>query len=280
MYVADPIHLRSWRAELSLRYEQRGLRTVLAERRHDGPLVVQKALYPEGDAVCHSIVVHPPAGIAGGDELHLNLHAASGAHAMLTTPGATKWYRSAGASAQQQVNVNVASGACIEWLPQEAIVFNHARARNVVDVQLAGDATYIGWDVLCLGRAGSGERFADGAYQSRARIARDGKPVWFENGHIAGECTLRDSSVGFGGATVCATLLAASPRVDGSHVTACRSVDASVGRTGITKLPGLLVARYLGDSGEAARHYLTQLWQVLRPALLGRDVVLPRIWST
>ncbi len=253
---------------------------MLATRRHDGPLVVQKALYPEGGAVCHSIIVHPPAGIAGGDELQLYVNADEGAHATLTTPGATKWYRSSGAWARQHVNITVAGGACVEWLPQEAIVYDRARARNAVAVQLAGDATYIGWDVLCLGRAGSGERFAEGAYHARTHIARDGKPVWFEQSRIEGGGVLRDSPTGMGGATVCATLLAATTRLDSSHVKTCRAVPAQQARTAVTLLPGLLIARYLGDSGECARHYFTQLWRVLRPALTGRDVVLPRIWST
>src|SRR6186997_1982361 len=126
MRVADPIHLRAWRAELALGYERRGPRTVLATRRHDGPLVVQKALYPEGDAVCHGIIVHPPAGIAGGDELDLQARVGAGAQALLTTPGATKWYRSAGALASSHIRWTVDADAALEWLPQETIVFSGA----------------------------------------------------------------------------------------------------------------------------------------------------------
>src|SRR5262245_42061215 len=107
MLLADPIVATPWRAELALRYESRAGRTILAGRRHDGPLVFQKPLYPEGDAVCHGIVVHPPAGIAGGDELHLQADVGGG-HALLTTPGATKWYRSAGPLATSDVRWSIA----------------------------------------------------------------------------------------------------------------------------------------------------------------------------
>src|SRR5688572_29619963 len=124
--LAETVDVRCWRAELELRYERRGARSVLASRRHDGPLVVQKPLYPEGDAVCHTLVVHPPAGIAGGDELSLDVRAEDAAHALLTTPGAAKWYRSAGPWAHQQVKLSAGKGACIEWLPQEAILFDRS----------------------------------------------------------------------------------------------------------------------------------------------------------
>src|SRR5262245_11582405 len=121
MRVADPVHLQSWRAELALSFEHRAGRTVLAARRHTGPLVVQKPLYPEGAGVCHAIVVHPPAGIAGGDELEISADAAPRAHALLTTPGAGRWYRSAGPWARQALAFEVGDGACVEWLPQETI---------------------------------------------------------------------------------------------------------------------------------------------------------------
>src|SRR5712664_2890683 len=120
MQLADPL-AEAWRAQLHLRFARAGNKTVLLERTSDGPLVVQKPLYPEGEAVCHAIVVHPPGGIAGGDELDLRVSAATGSHALLTTPGAGKWYRSAGPLARQSLQFDV-SGT-LEWLPRETIVF-------------------------------------------------------------------------------------------------------------------------------------------------------------
>ena len=158
MQLAEPV-AAPWKAELALRFERADDRTVLAARRHDGPLVVQKPLYPEGGAVCHAIVIHPPAGIAGGDELALEARAGAGAHALLTTPGAGKWYRSAGPWARQRLDFEVGPGALLEWLPQETIVFDGALASLASEVRLEGDARYLGWEILCLGRTGSGERF-------------------------------------------------------------------------------------------------------------------------
>jgi len=279
MGVADPVDLRSWRAELALRYELRDGRTVLTQRRHEGPLVVQKPLYPEGDAVCHTIVVHPPGGIAGGDELHVHAHAGPSAHVLLTTPAAGKWYRSTGPWAQQRVVLKVESAARVEWLPQETILFDRARADIETHVDLAPDAIFIGWDTLCLGRAGSGERYMDGECRLHTRVTRAGKLLWFERALIAAGGLFCNSPIGLDGRTVCGTLLAVGPNV-GGIMSACRAERAAVGATGVTQVPGLLVARYLGDSSEAARTYFQRLWKHIRPALTGRAAHEPRIWKT
>ena len=279
MQLADPVHVRSWRATLDLVYERRADRTVLASRRHDGPLVVQKPLYPEGDAVCHTIVVHPPGGIAGGDELGIAATIGSGAHALLTTPAAGKWYRSAGPWARQRVAIAVESQACAEWLPQETIVFDGALADMSVDIALDDDASYIGWDVICLGRTASGETYDNGASRFSTRISRDGTPLWFERATLDAGGLLAGSKAGLAGHSVFGTMIAtgAIPR---DLLDACRAERAAEGGHGITCPPGLFVARYLGDSSESARHYFQRLWRHVRPAIVGRDAHTPRIWST
>src|SRR6185369_3777298 len=155
MRVAEPL-VSSWKASLTLGFSFLEHKTVLSEKRHEGPLVVQKALYPEGPDICHAIVVHPPGGIAGGDELRLQARTAAGASALLTTPGATKWYRSAGPRATQSITFDVRGQ--LEWLPQETIVFDGALAETEIEADLAAAAGLIGWDIVCLGRTGSGER--------------------------------------------------------------------------------------------------------------------------
>lgn len=276
MQLEEPITAAGWRAELALGFERRGERTVLAQRRHEGPLVVQKPLYPEGGAVCHAIVVHPPGGIAGGDELRLEVAAGENAAALLTTPGASKWYRSAGPLAKQSLSFDV-RGA-LEWLPQEAIVFDGALADLSTEIRLAGEASCIAWEVLCLGRTGSGERFQRGACRLSTEVRRDGKLLWLERGRIEGGGALLESAAGFGGRTVLGTMLAAAPGLTTAIVNQCRKVAPEP--VAITLLPGVLVARYLGDSSEEAKHSFGRIWAVLRPALLAREAVEPRIWRT
>jgi len=269
-----------WLGELSLGYERRGGRTVLYRRIHHGPLVVQKPLYPEGDAVCQNIVVHPPAGIVGGDRLGLDVTVDAGAQAQLTTPGATKWYRSAGAVAEQRLGFALGSNALLEWLPQESIVFDGAIAELGMRVVLRGDAVFMGWEIVCLGRRHAGEAFRRGRMRQEIVVVRDGARQWIERSVIAGDAPLLNARVGLNGEPVFGTFLAAAPQVPDLLIAACREVGCEDGEVAVTRLPGLLVARYRGASAEAARQYFATLWGRARPALTGREAVTPRIWNT
>ena len=270
----------SWRARLALGFERRGARTVLATREHDGPLVVQKPFHPEGDAVCHAIVVHPPGGIAGGDELTLDVRAGERAHALLTTPGAGKWYRSGGPWARQEARIDVADEAIVEWLPQETIVFDGALAEVRWHARLAPTARLVAWEILCLGRTGSGERFERGAVRLDLRVERGGRPLWIERGMLEPRSAALDSPVGLAGRCVSATFLAAGIDVAGDALAACRREVPMEGEGAVTCLPHLMVGRYRGDSGAAARAYFTALWRIVRPHGLGLAAVEPRIWGT
>jgi urease accessory protein len=276
----DAIHAARWRASLALEFERRGARSVLASRIHDGPLVVQKALYPEGDAVCHTIVVHPPSGIAGGDELDIAVRARRGAHALLTTPGAGKWYRSAGPWARQHVAIGATGASIVEWLPQETIVYDGACADIRWEAHLASDARLIAWDIVCLGRTGSGEGFGKGRCHIETRLVRDGRLMWLERGRIEPGASLASSPAGLGGAPVLGTMIAAAPAIEDAWLAACREVAPRSGDCAVTRLPGLLVARYRGDSTEAARMYFAELWKRLRLPVAGREAIEPRIWRT
>jgi len=276
----DALHTATgWRASLTLGFERRGARTVLAARRHDGPLVVQKALHPEGDSPCHAIVVHPPGGIAGGDELAIEVRAGEGAQALLTTPGAAKWYRSAGPWAHQKVCLHAARGSALEWLPQETIVFDSARADISFEANLEADARLIAWDIVCLGRTGSGERFDAGHCRLHARIVREGQLAWWERGRIEPASRVATSSAGLAGDSVFATFVVAAPSIEDAWVGAARAVSPEEGVAGVTGLPGVLLARYRGASSEAARRYCAEVWSRLREPLLGREAVRPRIWA-
>ena len=280
-----PHESAGWRAQLKLGFtNDTSGRSVLTERSHFGPLRIQKPLYPEGDAICHAIIVHPPGGIAGGDTLDINVSLADGARGLITTPGATKWYKAkGGAGAQQNVQIDIAANAALEWLPQEAIVFNAALAANETTIALGDNALYLGWEVLCFGRAASGETFQKGRYRQRMTIGRAGKLLWNERGTLEAEGALMQSPIGLAGHGLAGTLLAVGrdipqPLLEAARVAVADHPGSS--RIALTRLPHALAARYLGDSSEEAKELFIRVWSVLRPALTGSAAVAPRLWAT
>jgi len=267
----------SWNASLALRYEAAAGRTVCA-RRHDGPLQVQKALYPEGDAVCHTIVVHPPGGIAGGDTLSIRARCEPPAHALLTTPGATRWYKADGQRAAQSVRLEVAGR--LEWLPQEAIVFNHAMVASTIEIALYGEASTIGWDVVALGRTAAGESFDQGEFAQTIQLRADDHLLWSERTRIAGADPLLASPVGLAGNPVFGCLWAYGPLWGDDDLESLR--DTLPPTAGVTRLgPRLLLARALGSSTAGVRNVLQTVWRKTRPRVFaGRPAIAPRIWAT
>jgi len=267
----------SWHAQLELGYARFAQTTRPVMRRHQGPLRVQKHLYAEGPEVCQHIIVHPPGGIAGGDRLEISATVGENAWAQLTSPGAAKWYCASG-SAFQQIQLKVAAGATLEWLPQETIVYSGARAELSTEIELQGDARLCYWDMIALGRPASGERFDQGHFQSHLAIRRDGQLLWHERQRIQGDDGLLDASIGLAGHPVFATLLI-SGEIDSELLERCRTIPNRV-RGDLSQLPGLLVARCLASEALHARAWLIELWRLLRPELLGREAVTPRIWNT
>ncbi len=275
--ASTALYTPSWHAELELGYGRFGDTTRPTQRRHLGPLRVQKHLYAEGPQVCQHIIVHPPGGIAGGDRLDISVDVGTDAWAQLTSPGAAKWYRAAG-PAYQTLNLTVAPGATLEWLPQETIVYSAAQAELQTTIELQGDARLVYWDVVALGRPAADERFERGHFQSRVDIRRDGDLLWHERQRVVGNDGLLDSPMGLDGHTVFATLLV-SADISPELLEQCRALQGQV-RGDLSQLPGLLVARCLAHEGLHARDWLIALWKLLRPQVLGKEALAPRIWST
>ena len=268
----------TWQARLALDYRRAGTRTRL-DRRHSGPLQVQKALYPEGESLCHTLIVHPPGGIAGGDDIAIDARVAAGAQALVTTPGATKWYKANGQRARQHIALAI-DGGC-EWLPQEAIVFDQAQADSRIDIALAAEAATIGWDIVALGRAAAGESFTDGVFTQTIRLTDDGALQWVERTRIAGGDALLDSPIGLAGHHVFGCLWAAGPRWSDAQLDEIRAALQAEAAPITRVAPRLLLARVLAASTPAARAALAAVWRVLRPRVFdGRAAVPPRIWAT
>ncbi len=264
-----------WQAELSLGFELRGARTILTHRRHRGPLTVQRPFHP-GDGACHVYLLHPPAGVVGGDALHIDARAHERTHALVTTPGATRFYRSAGPRAEQDQRLVADDGATFEWLPQENIYFRGCDVRMRTRIDLAASARLLMWDMHCFARPANGEVFDAGRVDIGLSVYRDGRPLLLERQrHDAGN---RQQKALMAGHAVTGVLLASG--VGDDDLQRCRQVEAASGLLAVTQVDDLLAARYLGDSTRAARAAFVALWTILRPTVSGTQAVAPRIWST
>lgn len=275
-----------WQARLDLAFRHKNQRSYLASKKHFGPLVLQKTLHPEGQACCHGVIIHPPGGVAGGDALSMHFSLDANAHALLTTPGAGKWYKANGQFAEQTIHINLDAGACLEWLPQENILFDHAQVKWHTEVNLAQDARYASWDITCFGRQAQEEAWAQGVLQQNISIKRDGKHIWQESTYLNPQDKAMQSRVGLHGNMVVGNFIVASPETMPDDVlTQCRLVKADFvldtnAQCGVTALPSIFSARYVGQCSQSAKQYFEALWNVLRPWYAQREVQRPRIWNT
>jgi urease accessory protein len=267
-----------WRADLRLVYRRAGPRTILAERAHSGPLLVQRPFHPEAN-VCHSYVIHPPGGVVGGDQLRLNARVEQGAHALLTTPGATRCYRS-GPGRRANLNQDFAvSAGTLEWLPQETIAFDGADIRSCTHVTLDQESRFIGWEILCLGRPESNAPFGTGKVHQDLKVTVGATTVFLDRLRISAPdpAPLR-SSWGLRGREAIGTLLAWPGNE--SAVAAIREVSSPLVDCAFTMVDKVIVCRAAAAQGEAIRTHFVAVWQVLRRRMLNRAAVAPRIWST
>jgi urease accessory protein len=276
----------SWRGRLELRYRRDGEGRCVGHDRHEGPLRVLQALYPEGPGVCHHVLVHPPGGIVGGDELDIDVQLGAGTHALITTPGATRFYRSAGAVGAQRARLQVGDGARLEWLPLEAIAYRGCRAHNQVRFELDRGASMIGWDLLALGLPAAGEAFDDGCFEQH--LEQPGR--WLERGRLdARDPRLFASPLGLAGHGVLGTLWFASaepiaPALRESLLEAAREGDVGAafdGPSGATSpSPQLVLLRVLAHRVEPAFTGFSTVRARWRQIAWQMAPVPPRVWRT
>lgn len=228
--------------------------------------------------MCHVYLLHPPGGVVGGDVLDVSVELETGARALATTPGATKFYRSPGVQARQVQQLRVGHGATLEWLPQENIFFPGAQVQLETRVDLHGNARLALWEIQCLGRPVIEEAFDSGRIDNALVISRDDRPLLVERLRVAADNRTRLSLLA--GMAVTGTLLISN--ADEKAVVICRDLLACrrPEYAGATLIEDLLVVRYLGDSSENARRLFTAIWQKLRKTALGHPPGIPRIWAT
>ena len=271
-----------WRAQLELGFEHRHGRTRLHRRWHHGPLRVQKPFYPRWpgaeDECCQVVILHPPGGVVGGDRLAIDVEAGAGSCALITTPGATKFYRSAGPEAVQSVHLRVAAEASLEWTPQETILFDGSRSRITTRVELAAGARFLGWEITALGRPAARAPFCTGLCRQAFEIQREGRPLWVDRSEYRGGGESLAGRWGLAGHAAVGTVVCTGS--EDSVLAAAREVLAAFSGNdrlaAATRRGELLILRALAPETRP----IFDLFAGLRETLLGKSTPPARIWAT
>jgi len=284
-----------WQGTLKLDFSRQGEKTLLAQSFTQAPMKVQRPFYPEGD-VCHVVTLHTAGGIVGGDRLTSDIHLQPQSHAVLTTATAGKIYRSMGQESQLTTRIQVAAGACLEWLPQETIVFDGAIARQHTRIDLAEGALWMGWEITRLGRTARGERFAGGEWRSCTEVWQDGRLLWIDPQRIQGGSEMISRPQGLDGCPVVGSFAILGREISADLVSGARGLwegrshpeifapgstipqPAPPAQAGVTRLMGGMLCRYRGHSTLEARRWFTEVWHQARLNLLNRPACKPRVW--
>jgi urease accessory protein len=287
-----------WQARLELRFEANAGRTRLAHRRHHGPLLIQRIFHPEPpsalDALavepCHAYVLHPPGGVVSGDELQLEVDVQAQAHALLTTPAAGKFYRRAelGAdephgSARRVARLTqrlAADGGVLEWLPQENIFYPETAVELRTIVRLDAGARFIGWEIGCLGLPASRASLGHGSVRQSFELWQGATPLLLERLNIERACLA--SRWGLAGHAALGTWLAfpASAQQLSSALAVTSALNCADMTLACTLVDGALACRGFAARADRLKQAFIDLWCALRPGLLGRTAIAPRIWAT
>jgi urease accessory protein len=273
-----------WHGKLNLIYAHSQGATQLIHTHHQAPLKVQRPFYPEGKEICHSVILHTAGGVVGGDKLSCNFQLQPNSQVLITTAAASKIYRSNGRLATQNIDIKINSGATLEWLPQESIVFDGAIYRQDTRIDLAENSNFIGWEITRFGRSARGEKFLQGNWRSNTEIWQQGKPLWIDRQILPGCKKIFHSPHALNGQPVMGTFVYIGQAVSPEFIEKIRNLEetryiASLHCFGVTRLEHGFLCRYRGSSTSEVRNWFTAVWQLLRQSLLGRSDCIPRVWQ-
>ena len=267
-----------WIAELELRFSKSKSKTFLSTRKHIGPLTIQRPFYPEGD-LCHLYLLHPPGGIVGGDQLSIEVNTDSNSSSLLTTPGATKVYRTSDHK-HSTINQNfiVAEDSSFEWLPMETIVFPGANSQFSSKLLLSGNARVAAWEVYCLGRPAINESFDFGSLNFSLELWRDGIPILLDKLMI--DKTELESVVGLRGFPVFGTFIISKTNKKVLETVRTMMIETDSCVTGVTQIEDIIIVRSLAKKTYLMQDLFKKIWQTVRPLVFNREATIPRIWAT
>ena len=275
--IGDTID-EGWIAQLDLQFSKSKSRTFLSKRKHIGPLVIQRPFYPEGD-LCHLYLLHPPGGVVGGDQLLVTVKTDSNSCALITTPGATKIYRTL--EKKKSIisqNFSIDNNSSLEWLPMETIIFPGAESEFSTKFSLTGNAKVAAWEIHCLGRPAIGELFDSGSLSFSFGLWRDKSLILLDKLQV--DSSELQNSVGLRGFPVFATFIISSSDQEVLDLVRSTIHHSEHYVCGATQVEGIIVIRCLGNKTYLIQKLFREIWELTRPLVFGRGASSPRIWAT
>lgn len=282
----NPAERSGWQGQLDLIFSRQGDTTQLSHSQAQAPLKIQRPFYPEGPTTCHTVLLHTAGGMVGGDRLSIQVALQPQTQVLLTTAAASKLYRSNGPTTQQTIQVHIAAGAWLEWLPQETIVFNAAQYHQTMRIELAPRAIWLGWDILRFGRTARGELFSAGNWRSHTEVWQSGRPIWLDRQWLPGNEAVFQSPHGLARCPIVGSFALVGQTIDSDVVQQIRATwqaganphSGKVGEIGVTRLQTGLLCRYRGHSIAEVRQWFIQVWHLLRATYGSQPPCPPRVW--
>ena len=258
-----------------------GVRVAIGRTaRGSAPLTVAESggyrvRFPRAAGACEGVLINTGGGMAGGDRMSIAVGIAEGARAVLTTQAAEKLYRSDGPDTEIAVDIALEPGSRLDWLPQEQILFDGARLRRRLYVELAASAALTLVESVVFGRVAMGEVAESGSFRDRWRIRRDGRLVFAEDVRLEGRLreTLARTAVGAGGRAL-ATVLHLARDAEARRDAARAALEDARCECAVGAWNGMLVARFLSPDPQALRADLARFLELFR------GTPMPRSWQT
>ena len=233
-----------------------------------------------GSAPEEAVIVNTAGGIAGGDRLQYGVTALPNASIAVTSQAAEKVYRALNEPARIATRLKVCEGAKLAWLPQETIVFNWGRLSRKTEIELSSRGKLLALEWLVLGRAAHGEEMVGGSIADSWRIRKDGRLIWADGFHAAGEMFshLHRTAL-LSCSKALATLIYFGPQRD-AQLELVRNLAPSLDcHCAATSVGGLIVVRVAAKESSDVRRALRSLLQQFGAAPGTGPFRVPKMWS-
>ncbi len=275
-------NISSWEGILNINYQKKANKTEIKSSYSRSPFKVQSPFYPENNDVCHTVIIHTAGGIVGGDTLTQNIYLENNCHSLITTPAAGKIYKSNGKIAQQNIKIKIENNSCLEFFPQENIIFNGAKYQQNYKIELAENAHYCTWEIDRFGRTARGEKFTQGDWKSSCEIRQNNKLIWVDRQWLAGNEVNCQSINGLNNYAISGSFYWMGSQVSLELVKQCRELansHISRGEIGVTQGINGVICRYRGNSTAEVKRWFIDVWGLLRVHFLQKDKIISRIWQ-